>query len=188
LDLTRLRQATRSDHERVEGAIPLMQPDLKPDFYCAVLQRLLGVVQAWEQIAEVGLPKELLFLLQERRRSPLLRQDLSTFGSSMSVIPQPVLPRFASTAEWLGAMYVMEGSRLGGQLIAKHVRKTLSLESDQGVLFFTGFGSATRASWEDFLKTMDSEVPQEDTDKAIHGAKQMFHLFGEWMRGVPRAS
>ena len=46
-------------------------------------------------------------------------------------------------ATLLGAMYVMEGSTLGGQLIARHVELVLGLTAGQGNAHFRGHNERT---------------------------------------------
>lgn len=94
----------------------------------------------------------------------------------------PKLPEFTADAEFLGAMYVMEGSRLGGQFIAKHVEQVLGLEAGRGDAYFRGDGAQTGARWREFLDVLRLRVPDAETDVVIHAAKMMFQSFGEWMR------
>ena len=51
LDIQRLRQETEADHHNVEGAVPLMHQGLNIAEYVQCLQRIYGVVAAWEERA-----------------------------------------------------------------------------------------------------------------------------------------
>ncbi|KAA6456014.1 biliverdin-producing heme oxygenase [Acidobacteria bacterium AB60] len=184
MNLAELRRETRHDHDEVEGALPLMDAGLNLEFYRAVLWRLLGLVEAWEQSARLGLPERLDGMVAERSRMGLLRRDLEDLGVVGKDVPQPRLPAFENLAEMLGAMYVMEGSRLGGQLIARHVEAVLGLHEGAGSRFFRGFGEETGARWKEFLGVLATEVAEEETLSAIRGAKKMFGAFGGWMRAA----
>jgi hypothetical protein len=55
LDIQKLRQETEADHHNVEGSVPLMHQGLNLAEYVQCLQRLYGVVAAWEErAAEIG--------------------------------------------------------------------------------------------------------------------------------------
>jgi heme oxygenase len=93
------------------------------------------------------------------------------------------MPMLEGEAEFLGATYVMEGSRLGGQLIARHVEGQLALEPGQGDAYFLGFGEETGAKWKELIGMLEARVPEGEEERAIGAAKAMFALFGNWMRG-----
>lgn len=182
MDIARLRGETQLEHEAVEGSLPLMRADLTRDTYVKTLLRLHGLVAAWEDLVSARLSGSLKRLAQDRQRLALLDRDLAFFGVTTHHSEQPQLPAFPTIAELLGAMYVMEGSRLGGQLIAKHVEETLSLPSSVGSAFFRGYGKATREHWTEFLNVLSKHVDDAHTEEAILGAKKMFRAFGQWMR------
>lgn len=182
MDVAALRRETRLDHEAVENIMPVMRKDLDRDMYLSVLRRLFGIVEAWETTSRTGLPPKLIPLAEERSRLGLLTDDLQDFGVVDLNLPKPILPCFTGVAETLGAMYVMEGSRLGGQFIARHVESVLGLTSGRGSRYFRGFGDETGRKWTELLKVLETEVPAHETADSIRGAKKMFSAFGEWMR------
>lgn len=184
MDLARLRRETRSDHEAVESSIPLLRSDLTRTLYRTVLHRLLGMVEAWEGVAERGLPERILPMIRERNRAHLLREDLADLGCPAMDAPRPRLDGFGTKAELLGAMYVMEGSRLGGLFIARHVDGALGLDSGDGSRYFRGFGEETKPKWAEFMRLLETEISEDESEDAIRGAKKMFGAFGEWMRGM----
>jgi heme oxygenase len=51
LDIQRLKQETEADHRNVEGAVPLMHQGLNIAGYVQCLQRIYGIVAAWEERA-----------------------------------------------------------------------------------------------------------------------------------------
>jgi heme oxygenase (biliverdin-IX-beta and delta-forming) len=71
---------------------------------------------------------------------PLMDQK---FGADASGVARPTVPEMTSAADLLGAMYVMEGSTLGGQLIARHVELVLGLTAGQGNAHFRGHNERT---------------------------------------------
>ena len=182
MDVSRLKASTSEEHQSVEDCLPLMRPDLKRDEYVAVLKRLYGFVAAWEMLTNKRFVGPLRTEALSRQRLPLLRDDLQFLGTSPDQNAHPQLPIFDGDAELLGAMYVMEGSRLGGQLIARHVRKTLRLDNSRGCSFFEGSGVKTGEQWKDFVEILRVQIDDSDSERAILGAKKMFRSFDQWMR------
>jgi heme oxygenase len=182
MDLARLKLETEADHQLTEDSIPLMDGDLVPSVYVSLLARLYGFIRGWELWTDsVDLPR-FQALLQARRRSPLLIADLDHFSAKIPdfVYAGPTLDRAALPAV-LGAMYVVEGSTLGGQLIAKHVERVLQLQEGRGSAYFRGYKDSTGSMWTE-LKNVLVEVSDEDADLLIHAAKVVFKDFREWMR------
>lgn len=80
----------------------------------------MGVEDALNEAnAEIHLPD-----WHERRRTMALRSDLNLMGLA---IPEPAqVTPFRGEAEVLGAIYVLEGSRLGGAVLIRTVLDDLS--------------------------------------------------------------
>jgi heme oxygenase len=93
-----------------------------------------------------------------------------------------MLPEMNDLPSFFGAMYVMEGSTLGGQLIARHVEVALHLSEGQGSSYFRGHGSQTGPLWKEFCEMLKLRIPDEQTDAVVVSAKAMFSTFGIWMQ------
>ncbi|SEB69664.1 biliverdin-producing heme oxygenase [Terriglobus roseus] len=189
MDTLRLRQATASDHAGTEDTVPLMSPALTREQYVDVLGRFYRIVRAWDAWADTHAPEDLRAMVAGRRRASLLADDLKTMGASSPVSDDEVPHESMATtavagdprAVFLGRMYVMEGSTLGGQLLARHVEQQLGLEPGLGDSYFAGYGDHTGQRWKEF-KALLEVLPEEDADTVIASAKNMFFLFGESMR------
>jgi heme oxygenase len=182
LNIEKLRQETEADHHNVEGAVPLMHHGLNVAEYVQCLQRMYGVVAAWEERAAESGPEWLQPLLLARRRRLLLKLDLAWFGIAEKDDRRPMLPEMNNLPSLLGTMYVMEGSTLGGQLIARHVAVALDLSEGQGNSYFRGHGSQTGPMWKEFCEMLKLRIPDEQTDAVVVSAKAMFSTFGMWMQ------
>src|SRR5277367_1387140 len=115
MDLDKLRLETAPDHDSVEHSVPLMDEGLTQEIYVSCLLKLHGMIAAWEVWAAANAPAWIQPFLATRRREQLLRLDLTWFGVDGSDNERPTLPEMTDVAGVLGAMYVMEGSTLGGQ-------------------------------------------------------------------------
>lgn len=183
MDLQKLKTETAADHRSVEGAVPLMHEGLDRAQYVQCLQQMYGVVAAWEERAAAIAPEWLQPSLAARQRKPLLASDLAWFGVTGNDDRRPTLPEMNNLPSLFGSMYVMEGSTLGGQYIARHVEAALLLREGQGYSYFRGHGSQTGRMWKEFCEMLELRVPDEDTDVVVGSAKAMFCTFGTWMQG-----
>ncbi len=148
--LEQLRQHTRARHDRLEAQLSLLDETLSPARYAALLVRFHAV---WQ-----GLDPKLASLLDPafwtpRRRLPWLDADLA----ALRLAPPPAIaaPTLASEAAALGALYVVEGSTLGGRIILRHLHH-LGL---QPATYFNGYGDATGPMWKAFVTRLDAAPP-----------------------------
>lgn len=159
-----LRLATAADHQAVDDRYGGFRLDDAAD-YRAFLQAHARALPAVEAVLR-GDPD----LPAWRPRTGLLAGDLSAIGGAM-----PRSLRFdapTSAARW-GALYVIEGSRLGGQLLARNVPAGLP----------STYLSARHlpGEWRTLLATIEAQAAAEsDTwrEAAVHGARACFALYG----------
>src|SRR5580698_4943597 len=182
MDLEQLQRETLPDHNAVERSVPLMDEALDADTYLSYLLKLHGIIAAWEEWAVRNAPSWVQPLLAARQRGQLLTLDLTWFGADASGEARPRLPEMRDTASLLGAMYVIEGSTLGGQLIGRHVERVLGLTAGQGNAYFRGHNERTGQLWKEFCDALRTKIPDHETDAVIAAAKAMFEVFGSWIR------
>lgn len=182
MDIERLRAETRHAHDAVESSLPLLRSDLDRRTYIAVLQRMYPFVSAWEHLAEASASEELRDTVTRRSRRHLLAADLLALKAEADEHEAPsCFPALNSPASLLGALYVMEGSRLGGQMIARHVRPLLD-DPERESSYFAGYRAQTAQMWRDFLELVRNKIPETQEAEAVSAAKAMFACFGDWMR------
>ena len=186
LKMERVRSETRAEHRTAEAGLPLMRLGLGRNEYVFWLEQLHGIVTSWEEGTAGHKPGAwqsdwLQTLLKARSRRALLERDLGYFGVLRHDGGRATLPAMNGTAGVLGAMYVMEGSTLGGQLIGRHVEKVLGLKSGVGNSFFLGYGDRTGGLWREFCAAVETRVPESDGDAVVAAAKGMFGMFGGWL-------
>ncbi len=184
--------------------MPLMAPGLTLDTYKNVLRALLPILRGWESWAAEAAPASLRPLLPARRRSYLIEQDLRVLGAkefdfhppasdaidwpTIVAGQQGVLPgSSAFHAAFLGAFYVLEGSTLGGRMIARHLESVLGesvlglhgleLQDGRGDAYFRGHGENTGALWRETTAEI-AAVPDEEAPVLIAAAKRTFAAFG----------
>jgi heme oxygenase len=184
VDISRLRLETANDHREAEGGMHIMHPGIDAATYVRCLNRVYGIMAAWEEQAAVAAPEWLRESVVLRKRRHLLDVDLATFGS-VPTLERARLPPLHDVYFMLGAMYVMEGSTLGGQFISKHVEECLGLKAGKGHAFFLGHVVHTSRMWREFCNVLETRVLEERSDSVILGAKAMFTCFRLWMSRIP---
>lgn len=188
MNLQALRERTRPEHEATEAQLPLMNPSLTLAAYVAALQALYPVLRGWDLWADQRCPERMRPLLAGRRRSLLLERDLRSLGSEpagsgivgFDSLLDGLAPENLAGSEacFFGALYVVEGSTLGGQFIARHVEAVLGLMPGQGDAYFEGYGAETGSRWREVREAL---LLQPDTllEDTILAARRTFGLFAE---------
>jgi heme oxygenase len=179
-----LRSATRAAHERMEAGLQLISPDLTRGEYIATLRRFLAVHTVLDRELEVHVAelRRLGFEWELRGKVSLLRRDLDVLGSSPCSLDQAArLPSLLPTAfHALGALYVIEGSTLGGMVISRHLERALRIGPADGASFFYGQGAATGARWKQLCGLLERRLADpRSLEQAVSGANTTFSLFVE---------
>jgi heme oxygenase len=184
----RLREATQAPHERMhahDGFGGAASGRLALPAYRDLLARLYGFHKAFDA-AFTTAPAEFAaaIRLPARARSSDLAQDLVALGVGACLEGLPICggaPRPRSEAEWLGALYVTEGSTLGGAQIAKALDGLV--EGVDGRRFFLAYGERRSEMWRVFLARLEAfGVNPAAADAVEDAAVQTFEAFETWMR------
>ena len=113
-----MRERTASDHALIEGSMPVMSADFDLPKYHQLLRKLYGFYLPFEtQIRESKFLGGVPFQLSEREKLAWLEADLLHLDPTTdfhAIARATDLPVFKSLPEVLGALYVTEGSTLGG--------------------------------------------------------------------------
>ncbi|WP_294207360.1 biliverdin-producing heme oxygenase [uncultured Chryseobacterium sp.] len=109
--------------------------------------------------------------LSKRKKFPLIEKDLESLSLKGRQASDPLT--FENEHEALGALYVIEGSTLGGNVIAKQLSKT---EGFDGISFhfFGCYQENTGPMWKSFKEALDDGVNEEDYDKVLAGARKLY--------------
>lgn len=118
----------------------------------------------------------------ERRKTESLLNDINYLGgSAMDAIEDADVPQIGNPLEAFGALYVIEGSTLGGVMISKMMKKQLNLEGG-GLSFFESYGSETEAMWSRFKEVLDRQVSNDaDVQLILSAADETFLKFKQWI-------
>jgi diguanylate cyclase (GGDEF)-like protein len=189
-----LRARTRVAHQAVEGALALDQALADRRAYGHLLAALRGFyaplevalenVTGWDDLTP---PID----LRRRRRAALLDDDVRRLGvqgredaTQRVGTDRPAdLAAIGTLAAGLGCLYVLEGSALGGRIVAQRARAELG--QDLPVSFFastaradlSGDWRALRAALDAFGASRGRIAAEETTDAAL----RTFAALGTWL-------
>lgn len=172
--LERLRQETAPIHQAVEEKLQLLSPHLTLAQYVRVLQSFLAFFEPLEAVLDSACPQDLRYLLVGSARAQKLRADLQSFGADPRLRQSHAvaLPEVEDSGRWLGSLYVLEGSRLGGQVISRHVEKHFRLTNTVGYSFFSSSPAEIRQHWQAVCAALEGR-PQQ-SNQIVAGAHQTF--------------
>lgn len=171
-----LKKETLAIHQQVEKTV--IQRIKNVNNLDAYKMLLLDFYRFYKSIEDASLP-----YLEEGnyphkpnyQRSLKIKDDLMSLGSEAPAISPKNHPDISSLKEALSAIYVLEGSALGGPYIAKMLEKR---GIDQSLSFFMGDGEKGMENWQDFRRHLN-ELPIQENEKQelIQLVKEVFLSF-----------
>ena len=182
-----LKLHTKANHLQVEKLlVAKMRSIANSDDYVELLQIFYGYFGALEDkinryIGNLQLPD-----YAERRKSESLFNDIKSLGNTVPQKPEVLdLPIIENSLQAFGALYVIEGSTLGGKIIAKLIANQLNLQNNNGLSFFTSYGDKTEKMWDGFKEILDMQPQnQADTKIILDAANDTFLKFKFWIENA----
>lgn len=157
--LTALRCATKQRHEALER---LLDFDSLADRwrYERILAGFSCFLGVWEPLVRTALGPKWDAWLTERSRLDFLERDIAILGVRPLAPPAGLAQalRLRSPEAAWGALYVVEGAALGGQLIARRLFERFGITGEHGGAFFAGWGAQTGSRWREFRERLEIEV------------------------------
>ncbi|TNE49170.1 MAG: biliverdin-producing heme oxygenase [Deltaproteobacteria bacterium] len=194
--MQQLRERTNREHKALE-AQAFHQSWLKHQLPLSHYVRLLTFYHSiWEKLEKqlsgsyASMVKDVWSL--DMAKTPLLQHDLSFFRAQSNLPTDEVAIEWSSghkhlesePAALLGALYVLEGSTLGGQILRKHLQHMYGLQDD-GLRYYTGYGKQTGSRWKAFKSRMDQALASSETiDVAVEAARHTFTRIGDGMAAI----
>jgi len=181
-----LRKQTGPSHQKLEEnalSKALLDPGVNMQAYQAYLAALYGVTVSFET-SLATLIQDIIPDIAQRSRAHLIVNDLLATGFTVEQIADlPVYHHHLPTKSGaMGAMYVLEGSTLGGRILYKHIHKTLGLTVSNGASYFWGYGEETGIMWKSFVsKFTQFAIESGQSAEIIDSAVQTFTIIDHWL-------
>lgn len=179
-----IKEATKTAHQQLEViAVKKIKAIRSKDDYADLLKHFYVYFNAVEKAISPFITENVLPDYKERRNSSYLKQDIEVLGFNVEDLPVAQAPVIPDTIAALGALYVLEGSIMGGRVIIQMLEK---LGITSGISFFSGYGVDTGIMWQRFIDVLNKYAPTEDDETiAIAVANATFNNFGEVFTAAP---
>ena len=177
-----LKTATSSLHSRLEeinplaSTIPTIENYIK--FLTATYRILLPLEIKVNKIKNCD-KNELLSKIYSSK-IPQIENDLKSLNIEISSCKNSIfIPEINNLPELLGAIYVIEGSALGGQMISKRMIQTHGEKIKSSLTYLMGHGPKTFPIWKEFINKLENyaENNSEKQQLIIEIAVKMFLCF-----------
>lgn len=178
-----LRRATRSAHARLDELVG--EADFARETgYRSFLQASAGALLPIEAELERAGAGRIDPQWSERRRTLAIQEDLKELDSALPVHAEMHF-KLKTPGQMLGALYVIEGSRLGAAVLSARAQASHDAKVRENVRYLThGRGSGFWKSAVDLIE--QGVVTPASRDEAVEAASQVFRLFeNAFARRVP---
>ena len=149
--------------------------------YAAILRMFYGFFHPLEKDIARYITPSILEDIGSRRTASLVLTDLKALG--LRTYPLDLcthLPVIDSAPTALGALYVLEGSTLGGRVIMKMLlRQPGTPLRPEHLNFFAGYGEETGPKWTALVSVLNQWEHESAT--IVEAADQTFQCLSRWM-------
>jgi len=180
--LERLKTETKAHHDQIEEvgfSSRIMNGSLNKEQYTAMvinnyimhyyLENIFDNLSEFNTIEGLEYPK--------RKKTDLIAKDLIALGldpkdyQNTPLFNLPINDKYQA----LGAFYVLEGSTLGGAVIARTLKKNENLTDIDTYHFYGCYGEEVGMRWKQFCQVLLNEGQEtENQDKMVKSASDTF--------------
>lgn len=181
-----LKENTSRAHAQLDNSpmlCQLMSSDLSLKQYCDVLSAMYVWFTEAEKLSSHYFSSfnELQFI---QDKANLIKQDLQQLNmcdveTLLTRFDRPCLKEIDNLYKALGLLYVLEGSTLGGSVIAPHVSK--HFQRKDLTKFYQCYGNKKRENFMQTLNFIDAQVRCDNKFDVILGAKEAFANLQSWL-------
>jgi heme oxygenase len=179
-----LRTETAANHKKLESLMfvnEIMNNSLSIDQYKKLLTVNYIIHQRLENTLANMLDADIAAQLEMNSRLKLaaLESDLNYWNIDSLTLPGLDFELFIpqkNTAEVLGALYVLEGATLGGNVIKRHILANPNFKDlESGLNYYGIYGEALSTKWKKFVSVLNEHVVEADYERCINSANQTFN-------------
>ena len=147
--------------------------------YANILLAFYGYFLPLQEKIQSFISPEILPDIHKRRTASLIVEDLAFMGFPRPSVHCKNLPDITNQAQAFGALYVLEGSTLGGKMIARMLAKNKAVFIPAEALnFFSGYKEQTGKMWTSFIETLNR---QQEKESIVDAANQTFYYLKNWI-------
>ncbi len=172
----RIKNETKEGHQTLEKHVVQRLKSITSNAdYADLLKYFYAYFLDLEKNIAAHIPETLTNFFQHRRNANHIAADIKELGYALDNLPKTELPPITNKNQAIGALYVLEGSIMGGPHIVKMLEQKGITE---GFNFFKGYGDLSGQKWGEFTGIINNEVNEDlAIDEAISSAKETFQQF-----------
>ncbi|QDW24887.1 biliverdin-producing heme oxygenase [Pedobacter sp. KBS0701] len=179
-----LRTETAQNHKTLESLMfvnEIMNNSLSTDQYKKLLTINYIIHQKLENTLANSLDAAIAEQLgmKERLKLNALTQDLNYWNISSLTLPGLNFELFVpeiNTAEVLGALYVLEGATLGGNVIKRHILANPNFKNhEDGLNYYGVYGEELSTKWKIFVSVINQHISEADYERCVNSANLTFN-------------
>lgn len=178
-----LRTETADKHKELESLMfvnEIMNHSLTVEDYKTLITINYIIHQKMENVLANLLDANLAEKLEMKDRFKLeaLEKDLAHWGIDSLSLPglnfELFIPK-KNNAEVLGALYVLEGATLGGNVIKKHILANPNFNNQEAGLNYYGvYGNDLSTKWKTFITVLNESISEADYKYCVESANNTF--------------
>jgi heme oxygenase (biliverdin-IX-beta and delta-forming) len=185
-----LRTETASAHknlERTRHLERLFAPDYTMQEYQELIFRFYGFVSGIEPLIFGNLPESQKAILGHKTKAGLLEMDIAALDTE-EIAPEAIprcgkLPQLPTFARQMGALYVMEGSTLGGRIITKRLKEHFGPAILGKLNYYDCYGESIGSEWKAFQTFMGNQFGDgnDHINEVVSAANDTFLCLHQWL-------
>lgn len=171
-----LKEETKSEHDKTEESLQskkIFDRSYTLEDYKNLLIHNYLLISKYEPQVNKLLVSYPELKLDLRTKINAITTDLNNLGVDLN--NDFNADKLDNEAEAFGALYVMEGSTLGGNVIMKQLRKNPAFE-DITFNYFGIYGGKTGLLWQEFKAFLDGKINEKDYESCITGARKAYRI------------
>ncbi len=170
-----IKEHTKEAHQALEVVVVKQLKTIRSEEdYAHILKKFYTYFSSIEQAIKPYI-EDVLPDYSERRNSTHIHADIEALGGEVAANTRAIVPSINNVREAMSALYVLEGSIMGGPYIVQMLKK---YGITQGFSFFSGYGDESASMWQNFVDVLNTIGSDPDTfaDSAAM-ANQTFSRF-----------
>jgi heme oxygenase len=175
-----LKQGTKINHQQLEKLMVKQLRLVKTnEDYIKLLQLFYSYFGGLEDKINLYISPGTFESDFQRRKAARLSEDIKMLGGGINEKTQNEdLPQIENQLQAFGALYVLEGSTLGGRVIVKMLQSQMNTLNNIGFTFFKGYNDETEERWASFKELLNKQ-PQNttETEQVVSAANETFEKF-----------
>jgi heme oxygenase (biliverdin-IX-beta and delta-forming) len=186
-----LKSETSTAHRQLErnrSLSRLFQSDYSISEYQELIGKFYGYFSAIEPLIFNDLKIENSQVLRHRSKTPSLANDLALLEVNGSTLTSRSccenLPLLDSFARRMGALYVLEGSTLGGRIISKHLKEHFGEAIKDKLNYYQSYGDNLMSEWAAFQQFMTDHFDgkTDEITEVVSAAIETFSCLDSWLQ------